>query len=191
MGTWRRSQACVRSHSDGEAAGHMKKTREQEAATDEEKHLLPLLMQMVQVHRRIRTKRDLPYSCPEDIVMQLGRWYRPQPLPNGFEYGEKKQCFLNSAALSLHEGLTYVEGFALLPGFPLPIHHAWCSHQDSVAVIDVTSSNLVEYLGIPFRTAVVASSWKSRCGQSLLDNSKGKFPVLRMSQDQIHALIQE
>ncbi|QDT24360.1 hypothetical protein [Gimesia chilikensis] len=163
-----------------------KKTKNGSVDKSELRHLLE---QRVQVQKIRQPTSDNPFSCPEEIALKYGRSYRRQPLPKGIELGEKKQCFFNAAMLSMHRGLIYVEGFAVLADTPLLIHHAWCVTEGKDAVIDPTSDNLVEYIGIPFRPAIIEEIWLSGSGMSLLNNTKGKWAVLRKTEKQVEAMI--
>lgn len=149
------------------------------------------LEQMAHALKIIRPTSEFPFSCPEEVVLKFGRSYRKQPLPKGIKRGEKKQCFFNAAMLVMNNDLIYVEGFALLPNIPLPIHHAWCIAEGEDAVIDPTSDKLVEYIGIPFRLPVIEDVWKNGSGESLLNITKGKYAILRMTAEKIKALIVE
>ena len=168
----------------------MKKKRAQDRSV-EKSQLRHSLEQVAQVQKIIRPTSEFPFSCPEEVVLKFGRSYRIQSLPKGIKRGEKKQCFFNAAMLAINSDLIYVEGFAFLPDVPLPIHHAWCVTEGEDAVIDPTSDNLVEYIGIPFRPAVIEGVWKSGRGKSLLNSTKGNWAVLRMTADEFEALIAE
>ena len=79
------------------------------------------------------TRRSL-----EQLVLDLGQPWQPQPLPEVFEQLIPKQCFLNTWELVRGErSLRYVEGYALSAGGVLPVQHAWAVGRDD-RVIDPT-----------------------------------------------------
>lgn len=133
------------------------------------------LNQDVQSHKIIRPS----VFCAQEFVLKHGKEYQKKKLPKGIMQGEKKQCFFNAAILASSKNLIYVEGFAMLPDIAGTIHHAWCVKKGSDAVIDPTSSNLVEYFGIPF---------KSEAADEVLDKCN---PILTVNktEDEIEALI--
>src|SRR5678816_4846577 len=81
--------------------------------------------------------RDRAYQCVEDLLLQAGTSYTPQPLPAKYTYGEMKQCFSNAFFGTISSlTLRYVEGYGLTET-GLPMHHAWMIDADD-RVIDPT-----------------------------------------------------
>ena len=96
-----------------------------------------------------------------------GTW---QPLPDGMQMGEQKQCFMNAAQLTLHAGLRYVEGFCYVARLPIPIHHAWNLDEDG-RVIDTTLRDGAgtQYFGVEFDAATLADELLRNRIYGLLD----------------------
>lgn len=148
------------------------------------------LQKMAEFRRQHFTHPTLKWCCFEELVLKLGTPYTWAPRPKNFQAGLPKACFNNSGLLALRrKNLVYVEGFALLGNIGLPIHHAWVIEQDSDVVIDVTSDNFRAYIGIPFRTDYLRQRRKATDSASLLDDSKGKFPLMRMDEAEILPLM--
>ena len=62
----------------------------------------------------------------------------------------EKECFFNCMDMFLQHGLTYVEGYAVDGTTGLPIHHAWCTDENSL-VYDFTWQKLGKvYFGVAF-----------------------------------------
>lgn len=65
---------------------------------------------------------------PHRLVLELGRPYRPRPLPEGLAAGPRKCCFANAWRLaSASRGeLAYAEGYTLHAGMPEWLaRHGW------------------------------------------------------------------
>lgn len=72
----------------------------------------------------------------ERFVRRNGKEFKAQPFIG--HRMEQKQCFMNAAHYShMMPHYDYVEGFMWREGFPLLIHHAWCTDADN-NVIDPT-----------------------------------------------------
>jgi len=76
-----------------------------------------------------------------------------QPLPAGVRRMPAQQCFRNAFLLiDRHPdlGLTYCEGYVMLPEIALPIHHAWCIDAEN-RVVDPTLRTPEQnaYFGVP------------------------------------------
>lgn len=116
---------------------------------------------------------DVPgdrFVNPEDIVITYGRRFGSNiALPNGFDRGEAKMCFGNTAEKLLdlmhlpHDpDWCYVEGFAASKTVGFPIMHAWLANR-SGDVIDLTwdyQPGEAFYFGIPFSDQYVMSTVK-------------------------------
>jgi hypothetical protein len=93
---------------------------------------------------------DFKYKSFEEYVLEHGRSFSSGRLTpdqrETYEWAlthsncscEVKQCFANACELVLlgSDALQFVEGFAIHPPVPLPVHHAWVCLDDRV--IDVT-----------------------------------------------------
>tara|TARA_R110000803_G_scaffold3216_1_gene10896 strand:+ start:4252 stop:4764 length:513 start_codon:yes stop_codon:yes gene_type:complete len=56
------------------------------------------------------------------------------------ESGEPKMCFQNAARLTTYKSrrYEYVEGYILIEGIPLLIHHGWCYDKIKKLIVDPT-----------------------------------------------------
>lgn len=119
--------------------------------------------------------------------------------PSGIARAFRSIVFVNSATLVFEHprSLIYVEGYVLpLKTIALPIHHAWCVHvRDLGKAIDVTLDGAAGYFGIPFETRYLAEQWsleegaEERVSASLIDNVEDGFPLLRMSAEELAAVV--
>ena len=117
------------------------------------------------------------YKSKEDLLIQHGRLFQPQPLPSRYRRRPPKECFANAFKLAAQAGLGYVEGVALFADTAVPLPHAWCVDDDD-RVIDVTWPKPgLAYFGLVFPLARVAKSW-AEDNQSVLDDWPHRFPVL-------------
>lgn len=67
--------------------------------------------------------------------------------------GLPKRCYANAIGYAAtNKSLFYVEGYAIDPGFPLPLQHAWLIDETG-AVVDPTWEDAADhvYFGIAFR----------------------------------------
>jgi hypothetical protein len=128
-----------------------------------------------------------------DFVAKYGKSFEYQQLPVKYPKMTPKYCFYNSMCLALkRRNLVYVEGFALVESALLPIHHAWCVEIGSNKVIDPTTSNLRDYFGVPFKIEVVDKKSKDKTGQcSIIDDVEHKWPLLKMSREQVLKLVDD
>lgn len=105
----------------------------------------------------------------EGFVLEHGIMFEPSPaLPEGFELGEEKQCYMNATRLAIDADLSvskgnralryiYVEGFAISQklfdlGVPIAMQHAWVANEVTGEVVDNTWGAGAAYFGIPFTT---------------------------------------
>ena len=75
----------------------------------------------------------------EAVVLKHGEEFKSpaRPRPKGIRKRTNKLCFMNSYHLAESRNMTYVEGFAISKGVPIPLHHAWVVDQ-SGEVIETT-----------------------------------------------------
>lgn len=151
------------------------------------------LEQYADIVRRTGANSECAYCCFEDLVAKWGRDYRAQPLPGKYRRGLPKQCFDNARQLMYaHWGqLTYVEGYARLAEAPLPILHAWCVEVGSDLVIDPTSENLIDYVGIPFTRQYLADHEINSRTNSVIDDYDRGHPLMRMSEEELRQAIEQ
>jgi hypothetical protein len=149
--------------------------------------------------RTLNCNADFEYCCFYDLVERRGQHYEPQKRPKRYRKGIPQHCFVNSAMLVFEHprSLVYVEGYVLpLKTIALPIHHAWCAHvRDLGKAIDVTLDDAAGYFGIPFEMQYLVEQWdleegeEERISASLIDNVEDGFPLLRMSAEELAAVI--
>jgi hypothetical protein len=79
------------------------------------------------------------FSPTQKCVLAYGQLYVGIKRPSGFRLGRQKQCFVNAAEAIFNADsepstkLSYVEGYAAVPGMP-PFHHAWIALDDQYAI---------------------------------------------------------
>jgi hypothetical protein len=141
--------------------------------------------------KKMLAQSGFQWGCIEHLVQVCGRTYESAKLSRKYSKGQPKLCFGNSAQLALSEDdLLYVEGFGLLKDSHFPIHHAWNCRIGSNKAIDVTTTNLESYFGMPFRREYLLKRLgKGMLGMSLLDNWKEDFPLFRMTEDELWAKV--
>jgi hypothetical protein len=121
------------------------------------------------------------YMCLEEFVIRHGRefaWEKGRaPV-----MGERNQCFMNAAKLSLDEGHVYVEGFAQADPAPIPVQHAWCVGPDGMVLDPTWDEGLLagarEYVGIPIRREYLIASMLRREVWGVMDDWQGGYPML-------------
>jgi len=89
-----------------------------------------------------------------DFLLKRGRFYRAQPLPQGFRRGRAKQCYGNSFDLTVKKPeLAYCEGFAVVQlggEGTTDVEHGWCVAADG-SVIDLTlKAPGLAYFGVAY-----------------------------------------
>jgi hypothetical protein len=127
-----------------------------------------------------------PYHCIEDFLLQHGRFFAPQRLPQGIKKGPERQCFENAGKVATRRGssLFYVEGFAL---GVIPVHHAWASdtegnvYEVTWQTRDRTEEDIAAtaYFGVPFNADFVLRAMSETKRWGILDDVKREWPVLR------------
>lgn len=123
------------------------------------------------------------YSCVQDYVLQNGRAWEPQELPDEFQSlrGKEKECFKNAAdpVFGFDKRVRYVEGFALSGDIPFEIYHAWLVDEHD-RVLEVTWDEPgTEYFGIEFDYDALAEAATGRECYGVIDNPEQRFPLLR------------
>lgn len=99
-------------------------------------------------------------SPGHQFLLDNGRTWAAQMLPDWVEKGPKRQCFMNAGLLALsYPELTYVEGLALSATVPIPLSHAWVVDADG-RVMDPTwdTPEACQYFGLAFRTEYLLDS---------------------------------
>lgn len=158
---------------------------------DKTSELTEMLEEAVNVHQAIHDcSSDRTFSCAEELVLRFGMAFRPPEFVSGPSRRLTDDRFSATARFALGEGLVYVEGYARLPGIPTPIHHAWCVQQGTDTAIDLTTANLDDYIGIPFRHEAVRGLCEGATDSRLLSNDEEKCPLLQMSRLEILSLIE-
>lgn len=97
-------------------------------------------------------------AIPEELVLQHGRAYEAQPLPERYRRDVPKYCYHNAQTLAARSRgkLRYVEGYAMRADLGIPMQHAWCiDEQDRVVDPTWIDPEKAEYFGVPFDMATV------------------------------------
>ena len=125
--------------------------------------LKSFLEQQAQFARKVRPNRGWKYGGFEELVLDCGVEMSFSPLPENIERGLPRNCYYNCFQL-LKENLdlTYCEGYALHPGLPLPLIHAWLIDKDGKLIETTWDICDAAYLGIPFNTKWFIELLRSR-----------------------------
>lgn len=103
----------------------------------------------------IRQLYSLQKMSSDDFILQHGRHFTPQSLPQHLEHhrGQKKQCYRNAFNLACSNNeLFYVEGYSYNL-FPAP--HAWCTDKDGKVYEITWDEPGQEYFGVCFNTKYI------------------------------------
>lgn len=115
------------------------------------------------VMQTVGARTDWKYRGFEQLVLECGTMMQPKPLPKKVKRGQPRFCYANCKQLALkNRNLTYVEGYAMAQGVPLPLQHAWLLDTDGYAIDPTWEIPGCCYLGIPLATAWIKSIWDSR-----------------------------
>jgi hypothetical protein len=149
-----------------------------------------LARQLRLVVAELKPWKDAVYSGPRDFVLRHGQWYQPTA-DHPFAQGLPSHCFGNAINLAATVAdMRYVEGYAINDIVGLPIHHAWVTRGDGIA-IDVTwgaFDNATErqlaplpgaaYLGVEFHFGRADdATWNGDA--TVLDDWRRDYPLLR------------
>lgn len=118
------------------------------------------------------------YSSPHEFVRQHGNWYEIDQLLVGMM---PNLCYHNSILLALHEGWTYVEGYALVsPPFtgPSVVQHAWVVDPDGQACETTWPRPGHAYCGVVF-SAERADNATWHGDATTLDDFQRGWPLLK------------
>lgn len=106
---------------------------------------------LAKVARLYPARDGMRWLSAESLVFELGRPYRPAPLPPGVERGPMMFCYRNARQAAIEHGWMYVEGFTAVHG--IVIQHAWCAPPGSDEALEVTwpdQADGVGYYGVAF-----------------------------------------
>ena len=108
---------------------------------------------------------DWAFQNFEDLLLTHALFMPPAPKPPEIEPGPPQYCYSNAQnLLSLHDNLTYVEGYAIHQTL-FPVRHAWLMTSEGAAV-DPTWPNVgLCYFGIPFQTSWMRTFIAARVDQ--------------------------
>lgn len=94
-------------------------------------------------------------------LLKHGRFFRPrQRKIDWLRLGPKRACFNNATAYAVaRNDVFYAEGYAIEPGLPFPVQHAWLVDAAG-EVVDPTWDDTHEhvYFGIAFKRSFVAET---------------------------------
>lgn len=146
------------------------------AKSREEKDFLLHLSNVDDIMKTNISIPDWKYKSTYDIIIKLGRWFKPTERPADMVKGADKECYRNAGLLAIEKSkeLVYVEGFADSGFFPMP--HAWCVNKKGHVIETTWSSAGKVYFGIPFNTeflnTVILKRKKWGVIPDYLDNKK-------------------
>lgn len=133
-------------------------------------------------------EHGMPYKCMEDFFMQHGRHFIPTDrtfTTLSKHKGGKKACFANTQGYLFRHiangagDWLYAEGYALGYKSPLPVYHSWLVNRHTLAAVDLTWDDGVEYFGVVFPTKFIFKNiFKAEAYQALVDNWEDDFPFL-------------
>ena len=116
------------------------------------------------------------YSSFEAFVLKNGKEFEISK--EKVKTGKMKECFRNAYHLADNgRKYTYVEGYAITKGLPLPVLHAWCLTEDG-KVADPTWKDGEEYFGVSFDLNYVRKIILRRKKFGVIDNYEMHFPLL-------------
>jgi len=141
------------------------------------------LEQFVALHHSIEPDRKMRFACIEDLILQHGSEYI---LSHVKHPAQPSGCFARAYRLATrypHRWI-YVEGYALAPGVPIPLQHAWVSPVDSpgtaVELAWGKPNQAPAYLGVPFKPSYIKSVFiaSKRQWLSALDTFWLRYPLI-------------
>jgi hypothetical protein len=122
-----------------------------------DRFVIEFLRQTIEQLKQISPKLTEAYHV-DSWLLRHGKFFCPGALPETYEVGEDKQCFLNAQTLAIDDNrLDYVEGYA---SHIFPCRHAWCVTADG-QIIDPTWHGRdghfmgKSYFGVGIETAYV------------------------------------
>jgi hypothetical protein len=102
-------------------------------------------------------------------ISRYGQAFSPRTSPTPWlRMGEARDCFNNATRYAaVRDDVVYAEGYALEPGLPVPVHHAWLIDADG-HVIDPTWKETADhvYFGIPFKQKFLRELLERNGGQA-------------------------
>lgn len=148
-------------------------------STGPEQELRQTLAQFARMTGQSRSASGWQYLSIEALVLAHGRFTdaaRSRPTPRG----RMRECFKNALdAAACVDDLTYVEGYALPHGLPLPILHAWCIDNAGALIEPTWNEPGAAYLGIPFALSFVFDTVCRRNRYGVLDAYELRWPLLQ------------
>lgn len=126
-----------------------------------------------------RKPPGMAYWSVEDYILKEGRFFAPQPLPEGYMQRPMKACFYNSYRLAAcaNGALRFCEGYA--SGSLIPVHHAWCVDREDRVVDPTWDEPGTAYLGVILDLDQVRDVAKRHDQFSVIDNWMDRWPLLR------------
>lgn len=140
-----------------------------------EQQLKQHLEQWVEL-KKGRIVNGAAYHGVEDFLLQHGVWYRAEMIPD--YQGAQKACFGNAMLIAMVRGYRYVEGYALAPKIPMPIHHAWNLDKQGRLYDSTWMNTALAYIGVEFSVGRADNAiWFDDA--TVLDNPRNRFKILR------------
>lgn len=119
---------------------------------------------------------DAIYLGMEDFLLQHGLWYRNTSTPD--MQGAPRCCFGNAILLAAQRGYRYVEGVALAPLLPFPVHHGWNLTPEGELFDSTWMNGGLAYIGVEFSLGRADNaSWFDDA--TVLDNPRNRFKIYR------------
>ena len=134
-------------------------------------------------YKLINGRRNRPGGCKyysiNDLVLHLGQYFKPAPLPPNIKFGPIKQCYANATQLALeHPNLIYCEGLA---NCIIPVSHAWCITQEGNVVDNTWRTVGKEYFGVPIKTEYLEERVAlTGMGGPVLDDWENHWPIMSL-----------
>ena len=157
------------------------------------------IKEMLENYARLEKKREgYHYAGIYDFILKEGNISKSSALTSSEQKMikkrmrstncefEKKQCFFNSAILTMSDSIgkiKYVEGVVLFNDLPLLIHHAW--NEINGAVVDTTLKKIGEYEGLVYMGVEIPNYYvkseviRSGYSKSMIDDYENQWPLLK------------
>jgi hypothetical protein len=138
--------------------------------------LVRQLAAMRSVCRQLKPK-GFVYACKEDFLLQHGEWFTVRPWNYVGWEGPPRACYGYSLYLAKLKKLSYVEGVAIPPGFPLVTDHAWNADRAGSVIDGVWCNEGTAYLGVRFPIQMANKAIHAET--TVLNDYKSRYKLFR------------